>query len=168
MQIQLSGLPKGPQAFSHKCKAGEYLDDRDTFPGNMVISATIAKEGNALRLNLDMELPGHFVCDRCGGTFDQLHHCSSEYFFAFDETGEIPDYNPEIAVIPKGAINLDVSQEIRDTVILGLPSKILCREDCRGICPRCGANLNETNCDCIKEAVDPRWEALQNLKHSNE
>jgi uncharacterized protein len=168
MQIQLSGLPKGPQTFRHKCKAGEYLDDQNMFPGDLYVTATIAREGNALRLNLDTESPGHFVCDRCGCSFEQRHQCSSEYFFAFDETGDVPEYNPEIAIIPKGAITLDISQEIRDTVILGLPSKILCRQDCRGICPQCGVNLNEAECDCKQQTVDPRWEALKKLKHSND
>jgi uncharacterized protein len=49
---------------------------------------------------------------------------------------------------------LDVSMLVREQAILGLPMKILCSEDCKGLCPRCGADLNEGGCNCPREASD--------------
>ncbi len=63
-----------------------------------------------------------------------------------------------------GRTFIQPSQEIRDLIILNLPSKILCRDDCRGLCSQCGTNLNDKRCKCTREIFDPRWEALQDLR----
>jgi uncharacterized protein len=57
---------------------------------------------------------------------------------------------------------LDLSEVLRQDVLLELPVHVVCREDCRGLCPECGANLNETTCDC-KPDIDPRWSSLSDL-----
>lgn len=59
---------------------------------------------------------------------------------------------------------LDLEPLVREMVMLDAPSTPLCREDCAGLCPTCGANLNEGSCDCAPAPADPRWEALQGLK----
>ena len=51
-----------------------------------------------------------------------------------------------------------------EQVELSLPMKPLCREDCQGLCPQCGQDLNEGRCGCVRERVDPRWAALAMLK----
>lgn len=56
---------------------------------------------------------------------------------------------------------LDMAPLIREEAILATPIGVLCRPDCAGLCVQCGQNLNEAQCDCIKEAVDPRLEALR-------
>lgn len=50
---------------------------------------------------------------------------------------------------------------VREQVLLSLPDRSLCREDCKGLCAHCGANLNETACNCEDQRTDPRWAALQ-------
>jgi uncharacterized protein len=59
---------------------------------------------------------------------------------------------------------IDLTDLVREQILLDLPTQILCREDCRGLCQKCGANLNEVNCNCEENEVDPRWAALKNLK----
>ena len=61
----------------------------------------------------------------------------------------------------KGLLLEDV---LREQVLLGLPLKAVCREDCKGLCPRCGRNLNLEKCACTTPAPDPRWSALKDLK----
>lgn len=56
-------------------------------------------------------------------------------------------------------MKLDVEQLTLEDIYLALPGKFLCDEDCKGLCSECGANLNESSCDC-KKPIDPRWEAL--------
>jgi uncharacterized protein len=58
---------------------------------------------------------------------------------------------------------IDLEQPLRDVVVPELPLVPLCRTDCAGLCPTCGANLNEGACDCPAVAADPRWEALRDL-----
>ncbi len=56
---------------------------------------------------------------------------------------------------------LDLNPALNDTVMLAVPMKPLCRPDCRGLCPECGANLNAETCDCVTEEIDPRLEVLR-------
>ncbi len=58
---------------------------------------------------------------------------------------------------------LDLSEVMRQDLLLALPPFPLCREDCAGLCPHCGKDLNEGPCDCVKEDFDPRWAALREL-----
>lgn len=59
---------------------------------------------------------------------------------------------------------LDIMPQIQESIYTLLPTKILCKEDCAGLCPNCGADLNETKCSCEKEITDIRLEALRNFK----
>ena len=58
---------------------------------------------------------------------------------------------------------LDVMPQVQENIYTLLPTKILCREDCKGLCPVCGKNLNEGECSCTDENIDPRLEALRNF-----
>lgn len=53
---------------------------------------------------------------------------------------------------------------LREQVLLAVPIKIVCREECKGLCPHCGRNLNQGSCDCRQELTDPRWDALRGLR----
>jgi uncharacterized protein len=59
---------------------------------------------------------------------------------------------------------IDLGEVLREQFYLALPMKPLCREDCRGLCPVCGRNRNRETCDCQTEWVDPRLDALRQLK----
>jgi uncharacterized protein len=58
---------------------------------------------------------------------------------------------------------IDLGQMVLEQIVLSLPMKPLCRPDCRGLCPECGANHNRSDCDCSPEESDPRWAALKTL-----
>jgi len=60
---------------------------------------------------------------------------------------------------------IDLEDVLREQILLALPAKIVCRESCRGLCPRCGKNLNVESCACEEEPPDPRWAALADLKN---
>ena len=66
-------------------------------------------------------------------------------------------------VTPEGT-EVDISNEIRETVFLDLPVSAVCREACKGICPNCGTNLNKSTCACATDRSDSRWEALKQLR----
>jgi len=53
---------------------------------------------------------------------------------------------------------------LREQVLLALPLKVICREDCKGLCPHCGRNLNVEPCSCAEPAEDPRWSALKEIR----
>ena len=59
---------------------------------------------------------------------------------------------------------LDLTKIVREQILLNLPEQVLCRQDCKGICPNCGKDLNEGDCQCGEDDIDPRWAALKDLK----
>jgi uncharacterized protein len=59
--------------------------------------------------------------------------------------------------------SIDLTEAIRQYALLTVPMKALCKQDCAGLCPRCGQNLNQGKCDCPAEETDPRWARLNEL-----
>lgn len=110
-----------------------------------------------LRLTMDLDTELSCRCDRCAAPFERPFHVSVERLLA-DELED--EDNDEILLLDDGALELD--DLARETFILNMDTKQLCKPDCKGLCPGCGANLNYEACRCKKE-VDPRWAALQQL-----
>ncbi len=59
---------------------------------------------------------------------------------------------------------IDLAPAVREQILLSAPASPLCREDCKGLCPTCGKDLNEGECGCDRTAVDPRWAALKGIQ----
>ncbi|HEX8637491.1 MAG TPA: DUF177 domain-containing protein, partial [Pyrinomonadaceae bacterium] len=68
----------------------------------------------------------------------------------------------DIAVLDNNKI--DVAEIVREQILLNLPEPVYCRDDCKGLCPQCGANRNLIDCKCEEKEIDPRWAALKGLK----
>lgn len=66
--------------------------------------------------------------------------------------------------LPARARELDLGDAVREHVLLAVPRFVVCREECKGLCPRCGINLNEGTCTCESSDTDERWAALRKLK----
>jgi uncharacterized protein len=89
------------------------------------------------------------ACSRCGADFDFTVH--------------VPDFLVSVEVDENLEI-ADLTNDLRESIILALPTYPVCRDDCRGICAMCGQNLNTGSCSCVREDSDSRWDALDNLK----
>ena len=63
-----------------------------------------------------------------------------------------------------GNHEMDLTEPVRQALLVAVPLKPLCREDCKGLCPQCGANWNNGLCDCPTETMDNRWAALKELR----
>ncbi len=68
----------------------------------------------------------------------------------------------DISLVEDGKV--DLADVTREQLLLALPIQHFCKEDCKGLCPKCGANLNLIDCKCSADEVDPRWGALKGLK----
>jgi uncharacterized protein len=79
-----------------------------------------------------------------------------------DKEVELDDKDAAISYYEGDGVELD--DLLREQVLLEVPLKTLCKEDCKGLCPHCGTNLNTGHCECAQAATDPRWEALRGLK----
>ncbi len=106
-------------------------------------------------------------CSRCLKTFKNklAVNIEEEYFPSLDINSGTPLEHPDDPgsfIIDEHHI-LDLSEAIRQNALLEIPMKPLCREDCAGLCPVCGKDLNKKQCECIKVNIDPRWEKLAGL-----
>ena len=60
--------------------------------------------------------------------------------------------------------SVDMSEVVREQILLAMPEQVYCKDDCKGLCPKCGGNRNLTDCSCADDETDPRWAALKDLK----
>ncbi len=74
----------------------------------------------------------------------------------------VTDAEAEISYYQGEGILLD--DVVREQVLLSVPLKVTCREDCKGLCPHCGKNLNQEKCSCAVEVEEPRWAALKDIR----
>ncbi len=93
------------------------------------------------------------------GSFDLLFRPED----ADAEAGERAITEDETEIGYYGTSGLLLEDVVREQVLLSLPGRTLCKEDCKGLCPHCGQNLNTGSCDCAHTVSDPRWNALQGL-----
>jgi uncharacterized protein len=77
---------------------------------------------------------------------------------------DLSDDEPEDVLALPGGAELDLGNAVREHVLLGVPAYAQCRESCKGLCPTCGTNWNESGCDCTTDEVDERWAPLRRLK----
>lgn len=95
-----------------------------------------------------LELPLRLTCVRCAEIFSTTLRDSS-FLRAYE--------------IPEGVETVDVTPDIREDILLDLPSFPVCSADCKGLCPICGTNLNRGHCACRSTKKDDRWGALDGL-----
>jgi uncharacterized protein len=102
-------------------------------------------------------------CRRCLRPVTQKFAEEVTLVFSADVTSEDSGEGDAYAFDPSRR-ELDLSEALRAEMILAADLYVVCDPECRGLCPRCGANLNEVACGCTAEEVDPRWEALRATK----
>ena len=110
---------------------------------------------------VEIRFGAHFtvnsVCDRCLEPLTRVF----DYQFTHVLTQEVIDGFEEDIIVDGDKLNLD--RLALTDIQLEFPLKLLCCEDCKGLCPQCGANLNRESCNCDKDPIDPRLEALKEL-----
>lgn len=109
-------------------------------------------------------------CGRCLEPAEQLLEAPVSLLVqrqqASAEEREAVAEDEDVVLLDPGAKHLDLKERLREAVLLELPVRLYCREDCKGLCSHCGHNLNTGPCACVPEQADPRWAALGKLKFS--
>ena len=101
------------------------------------------------------------ACRRCLTPLSAPVREDVHFVFAETEDAEVDD--PDVFALPAGAHHVDLRPAIREQWLLSAPAFALCRDDCKGLCARCGADVNTAPCMCEAE-VDSRWDALRKLR----
>jgi uncharacterized protein len=154
------------------------LSEQGVEPGGQTLQAhNVRGKAKITRLSKDLLLQGKVVgdvdleCSRCldafslpvEGTLEEKYQPSVDV-----DTGRPVHREPfeedDTAFSVSPSHEMDLTEPVRQALLVALPLKPLCREDCAGLCPYCGANLNEGPCDCEPDTEDDRWAALRELK----
>ncbi len=122
-------------------------------------SGTIRNTAGVLIMKGKIETTIHGVCDRCAGEFTEKKEIPLDVVLVTELANE---ENEDEWVFPLEGDSADLEDIIRTVFVLNMDSKLLCKEDCQGMCCRCGKNLNDGPCNCQKE-LDPRFAALRQL-----
>ncbi len=122
-------------------------------------SGTIRNTAGVLVMKGMIETTIHGVCDRCAAEFTAKKEIPLDVVLVTELANE---ENEDEWVFPLEGDSADLDDIIRTVFVLNMDSKLLCKEDCKGMCCRCGKNLNDGPCNCQKE-LDPRFAALRQL-----
>ncbi len=122
------------------------------------IVGEIVNKASLVRLEAEIIFEFDASCDRCGTRTAKAHTLKVSKSLATSIEGEDSD---TIITVPNMQLNLD--ELVYTETITNLPMKHLCNDQCKGICQKCGKNLNEDECGCNKKEIDPRLQALADL-----
>jgi uncharacterized protein len=122
-------------------------------------SGTVRNTAGVLVMTGSLHTTIHGVCDRCAADFDRYVEFPLDVVLVTELSNE---ENEDEWVFPLEGDSADLEDIVRTVFVLNLDSKLLCKDDCKGLCCRCGKNLNDGPCNCQKE-LDPRFAALKQL-----
>lgn len=108
------------------------------------VQAVISNRAKIVALNLTVNLTATFECDRCLKEYEQDMSESAEYTLVESANSELDE--ERYIIVPNA--EFDLKEIVLTQILLNMPSKHLCREDCKGLCFKCGKDLNEGECSC--------------------
>lgn len=136
------------------------------------IKCSIKKIGEDIYLDGDFDTKISVECSRCVKWFNMDVSSGFNGIYFHDNTNSAQSKKNEVHEIREDEIDtytyngeeIDILPHIRDQIILSIPMKPLCKDDCKGLCQICGGNKNKKDCGCVEESGDPRLEVLKELK----
>jgi len=149
MKIQVAGLSQGAHRFSFRVPAAQLMLG-DEFTHDVDVDVVLDRTATEIALKADIRTGGQFVCDRCVAEFNLALTPSYRMLYVWDGADTTHLDPSEVQVVSPSLAVVDMSEDVRQTILLAVPLKLLCREDCRGLCPGCGADLNREACRCLE------------------
>jgi uncharacterized protein len=169
MRIELENLEGSKGDFAHVYQPEDLnpVDERVSLIAPAAVNGKVRLSDNQVFVNGNVETRAQVECDRClkpveipvNADFTLEYIGGSEY--ESSEAAELTEEELSVSVFDGEAI--DVDEIVKEQILLAVPTRMLCREDCKGICPECGADKNTGECNCVTNEIDPRWAALKDL-----
>lgn len=142
-----------PFSFQTDAETMDANSEAFSFVGSIVAVGKAFRDGQFWRVQGTITCEKAFVCDRC------LKACRETQNHAFAEEFTAGDADSGVHFLDENTV--DLMPLVRDILLAAQPLRQVCRPDCRGLCPKCGKDLNEGACDCDTFVPDPRLAALQ-------
>lgn len=171
MRIEVEGLTAAASPFEHTYRKDEVeLEEEGArLIADAAVRGSASRKGQEVRLRGEIRTEMELLCDRCLAPARTPLEVQFETSFIPQEVEAVKAENVELqaedlvlSAYEGDAVDLD--EVVREQILLALPSRHLCRDDCKGLCQKCGADLNAAHCSCEQGEIDPRWSALADLK----
>jgi len=142
--------------------------------GPLTWTASAERAGEEIRIAGSLTGAVEWSCSRCleparcgiSRSFDLFFRQHDEEMFDEDDDVELTDEDMRTSFF--AGTQLEIGDIIREQVLLALPMKVLCKVDCKGLCPVCGTNLNTNSCSCPAERFSPHMDELLEIKRKLE
>ena len=169
MRIEIEKLEAGRGGFAHVYQPDELdqLDERVKLTHPVQVKGSVKRTGNEVFVNGHLETRAQLECDRClkpvelpvSADFALEYITGADY----ESSSAAALSEDEMSVSVFDGESIDVDEIVKEQILLAVPARTLCREDCKGICSECGMDRNAGDCNCAPNEVDPRWAALKNF-----
>ena len=136
-------------------------EDGARFLTPVSVTGEFVNIGGSIELSAKAVCRLEYICDRCCEAFESDFCCSFEEVFKKEDVRVEDDQNPGAVILTGTAIDID--EIVLANVLVNLPTKRLCMDDCKGLCAECGHNLNQSDCGCDTRPNDPRFDILDKL-----
>jgi len=164
MKIRIDHLYEGEHRLESRLEP-EALDlDTAGFVEPIDVHILWDRRGNQVCMQFQVSTCQQAQCDRCLDDVRITLTGQVGIVVQFRDTVPPDMDDPDYRVVLPSDVEIDFTVDLRDAIMLAVPAKILCREDCKGLCPQCGQNWNHGDCDCESAVAAPQWEALRKLK----
>ncbi len=164
LRLEIASLSPGHyEEPRHAVAADLGLQQWAEFTAPIDIRLHLDKASDELIVQIDWQTVISSCCDRCAEPLQTSLSDSLTVVYTWNPEEYGGEAEEEVVLISESTREVDLADPLRQSLILALPAKQLCSDECRGLCSRCGANLNLEPCKCPPEPVDPRWEKLNQL-----
>jgi len=160
MKISIKHLRDGLHTFNFvEAAASCGLPDHPCLKSDVEVRVDVEKSSPNFFVTNHVRTVGRFDCDRCLEEFSRIVEEKATVIFS-SAPDMIEQVDEDIHPLTKDAVEIDITNDVRDALLLAVPIKTVCRTDCKGLCPSCGADLNKEECHCGPPLRDARWAAL--------
>jgi len=162
MKIKISNLQDRSYNFDFEDDI-EKIEVGEPYFGRFRTVVLLNKLRDQFILDVNTIIRAKFTCDRCAVEFER--NINSNYKMVYmSDAGLSNTDSSDVTYISPDSDKIEIAPDVREYAMLSIPMKKLCRDDCKGLCYRCGKNLNEGECKCSIKEVDDRWKPLIDLK----
>ncbi len=141
---------------------GDFSLQSDVLPYPNAQLEKVSVDFSVVFTSPNVSVSGKIACFVCGSCDRCLEKVSKQFVLSFNQTF-LKDQADDGESYCYSGSKLDVTKAVQDEIVLSLPTLLLCKEDCKGLCPKCGANRNTTDCGCNTQKENA-FSALLNLK----
>ncbi len=167
LAVPIAGLEEKEYPFEF-CVSADELEVEEFYKGEITISGVVSKVASQFFVNGHLSAVQIGDCDRCLMPTEKVIEEDFALYYrvsvAEHDAEEDEDSSEDsVRVLAPEDSTIQLDDDIRQTLRLQIPMKNLCEDECKGLCPQCGTNLNQGDCNCSDGPIDPRWAKLAGL-----